>query len=167
MGTLSKAYTPRLAAAQSERLEWERSAALLIQRHADLTVIRVSVWRLRLTVEVARRRSDHRSLQARLETPRHASSSKYDSLETARLLALRDLRHQDLLRGPWRGDEGQRSLQLVTSLVGLLDPESSSDSAPALPHQERGAPSSSHLDRPQVCTPFPPCAYAILPSVFA
>ncbi|KAI0664399.1 hypothetical protein C8Q70DRAFT_234350 [Cubamyces menziesii] len=127
LGTLSKAYTPRLAAAQSERLEWERSAALLIQRHADLTVIR-----------------------ARLETPRHASSSKYDSLETARLLALRDLRHQDLLRGPWRGDEGQRSLQLVTSLVGLLDPESSSDSAPALPHQERGAPSSSHLDRPQI-----------------
>ncbi|KAI0831939.1 hypothetical protein BC628DRAFT_569953 [Trametes gibbosa] len=97
--TLPKAYTVRLAAAQSERLEWERSAALLVQRQADLAVIR-----------------------ARLADPRHASSSKYNALETARLIALRESRHQDLLRGSWRGDDGRRALQLVTSLAGLIDP---------------------------------------------
>ncbi|KAI0630760.1 hypothetical protein C8Q77DRAFT_1135077 [Trametes polyzona] len=120
--TLPKVYMERLIAAQSERLEWERSAALLVQRQADLAVIR-----------------------ARLADPRHASSSKYDTLETARLLALRDSRHQDLLRGAWGGDDGRRALQLITSLAGLLDPAATSENASgtSVPGRETDL-SSSH-----------------------
>ncbi|KAI9062677.1 hypothetical protein FKP32DRAFT_818103 [Trametes sanguinea] len=69
-------------------------------------------------------------IRARLADPRHASSSKYDSLETTRLLALRDSRLQDLLRGSWRDDEGHRALRLITSLAGLVYPADSSASSP-------------------------------------
>ncbi|KAL7280594.1 hypothetical protein ACG7TL_005529 [Trametes sanguinea] len=127
--TLATAYTARLAAAQSERLEWERSAALLVQRQADLAMIR-----------------------ARLADPRHASSSKYDSLDTARLLALRDSRLQDLLRGSWRDDEGRRALQLVTSLAGLVDTANSSASPPGARVDEIGMRSSSTCKESQVPT---------------
>ncbi|OSD05308.1 hypothetical protein PYCCODRAFT_1223699 [Trametes coccinea BRFM310] len=127
--TLATAYTARLAAAQSERLEWERSAALLVQRQADLAMIR-----------------------ARLADPRHASSSKYDSLDTARLLALRDSRLQDLLRGSWRDDEGRRALQLVTSLAGLVDTANSSASPPGARVDEIGMQSSSTCKESQVPT---------------
>ncbi|OJT12315.1 hypothetical protein TRAPUB_11142 [Trametes pubescens] len=147
LDTLPQAYTARLAAAQSERLEWERSAALLVQRQADLTVIR-----------------------ARLADPRHASSSKYDALDTARLLAQRDSRLQDLIRGTWVGDEGRRALQLVTALAGLVDPATGTASAPAASAAgESGIEPSTRIDhRPQASvaaeTPPLPIAAARHPS---
>ncbi|KAI0675986.1 hypothetical protein C8Q78DRAFT_1007502 [Trametes maxima] len=132
-----QAYAARLAAAQGARLDWERSAALLIQRQADIAAIR-----------------------ARLADPRQASSSKYDTLETDRLIGLRDSRHEDLLRGPWRGDEGRGALRLITSLAGLLDPHSSTSEAPALPRQDEGHESPSHAGSvPQI----PPVAETSLP----
>ena len=60
-------------------------------------------------------------LQARIADPRLASSSKYDGLTTDRLLALRDSRFQDLLRGSWQGDDGRAALRLITDLAGLLE----------------------------------------------
>ncbi|KAI0642389.1 hypothetical protein C8Q79DRAFT_1121778 [Trametes meyenii] len=135
--SLPQAYAARFAAAQSARLEWERSAALLIQRQADLTTIR-----------------------ARLADPLQASSSKYDTLETDRLVALRDSRHEDLLHGPWRGDEGRGALRLITSLAGLLDPHPSSSEAPALPRQDEGHKSPSHA---RSVTQIPPVAETPLP----
>ncbi|KAI1796729.1 hypothetical protein LXA43DRAFT_1177865 [Ganoderma leucocontextum] len=99
---LSTAYTTQLAVAQNARFEWERSTALLVQRQADLAVIR-----------------------ARIADPKLAASSKYDGLTTDRLLALRDSRYQDLLRRSWQGDDGRSALRLVTDLAGLLEASTS------------------------------------------
>ncbi|CDO68363.1 hypothetical protein BN946_scf184815.g10 [Trametes cinnabarina] len=139
--TLSKAYTALLAAAQSERLGWERSAASLLQRQAALATIR-----------------------ARLADQRHASSSKYDSLDTARLLALRDARLRDLLRGGWRGDEGQRALQLITSLAGLADTASPSAVRDAEASGDEGrAQTVSQLGEAQASAPAATSAASSLP----
>lgn len=43
-----RAYTTHLAAAQSARLDWERAAAILVQRKIDLELIRVGDGRVRV-----------------------------------------------------------------------------------------------------------------------
>lgn len=58
-------------------------------------------------------------LQARIEDPKVAGGSKYESLPTDKLLALRDSRKNDLLQGLWKGETGSSALRLVTELVGL------------------------------------------------
>ncbi|KAI0742022.1 hypothetical protein C8Q80DRAFT_1274349 [Daedaleopsis nitida] len=107
LGELSRDYTTRLAAAQTAKQEWERSAALLLARQSDLARIR-----------------------ARIADPKQAGSSRFESLATDRLLALRDSRYQDLLRTSWAGVEGRSALHLVTELAGLLDASASVTSEP-------------------------------------
>ncbi len=36
-------------------------------------------------------------------------------------MALKDSRHQDLLRGSWKGEEGLAGLRLIMEIAGLLD----------------------------------------------
>ncbi|KAH9936001.1 uncharacterized protein BXZ73DRAFT_100475 [Epithele typhae] len=99
LSTLPRGYARQLSAAQTSRAKWERSAAALLRQQHDLSVIR-----------------------ARIADPQLASaSSKYDSLTTDRLLALRDSRWRDLLGGAWKGEGGRAALLLVTELAGLSE----------------------------------------------
>ncbi|KAI0793828.1 hypothetical protein C8Q74DRAFT_535518 [Fomes fomentarius] len=95
LAALSKRYTMRLVEAQRSRCQWECSAAVLLHRQLDSLNIRA---------RLAKR-----------------GSSKYDPLSTDRLVALKDSRHQDLLRGSWKGEEGLAGLRLIMELAGLLD----------------------------------------------
>ncbi|KAM5530821.1 hypothetical protein V8D89_015511 [Ganoderma adspersum] len=124
VGLLSMGYATQLAAAQTTRFEWERSAALLAQRQIDLAVIR-----------------------GRIADPKLSVSSKYNGLTTDRLLALRDSRYQDLRRRSWQGDDGQSALRLVTDLAGLLDSAYASTAADSISSEDviTGAKSSSIL----------------------
>ncbi|KAH9947011.1 hypothetical protein B0H21DRAFT_740581 [Amylocystis lapponica] len=103
LGALSQKYALLLSSALSGRRTWESSASLLVQRQSELTLLR-----------------------ERLANPDPSLNSKYDSLSTDRLLALRESRLQDLLRTHWQRDGGQYSLQFLTDIVGLQIPHSPS-----------------------------------------
>ena len=81
----------------------------------------------------------HRSDQARISDPKSSGFSKYESLSTDRLLALRESRHQDLLHGPWKGDDGLPALRLVTALAGLLESVNSTTARSDNENAESGA----------------------------
>ena len=60
--------------------------------------------------------------------PTTASSSKFDSLSTGRLVALRDSRLQDLLT-TWKNEGGRRALHFLIDLAGLEASSAANDAS--------------------------------------
>ncbi|PSR70707.1 hypothetical protein PHLCEN_2v13437 [Hermanssonia centrifuga] len=90
-------YVIALSTFQSARISWEISASRLNQRQNNLDL-----------------------LNLRLADPTQKIQSKYDTISTERLLALRDSKIQDLLKAFWRGEEGKRSLYALFEIIGLV-----------------------------------------------
>ncbi|KAF7345583.1 hypothetical protein MVEN_01577000 [Mycena venus] len=98
-----RVYMTRLAAFQTCRNSWVKTAALLDQRQYDLRVLRANV-------QV------------------HSGNNRYKSLSTEKLAVLAESKLRDILAAQWTGPSGYSALQFLTDLFGLRQPDSTSPS---------------------------------------
>ncbi|EPT03072.1 hypothetical protein FOMPIDRAFT_97971 [Fomitopsis schrenkii] len=133
---LPRAYASVLELSQSARREWERAASRLVQQQGDLSVLR-----------------------ERLLNPTATSSSKFASLSTGRLVALRDSRVQDLLT-TWKDESGRRALHFLIDIAGLEASSATIDASRPLQAPDVAEDKTDVQCAPRTPFPVPPLPIA-------